>query len=178
MEFYWKSLSETFSQIQSAQGIAEVSKNQPAIALKISTLVLTERKIFMQQRSFDEDALLLTSVLNDQHNHLQKTQPQEYQDLTLKLKEFADLIAFYKKRFSWQEGDYSVQLELRIAGVKEPAIQMFHFKLTKNDVERLEQNLKEIERYMRDIFHPPAEGQTPNYSWNWAYPLFRKSTSL
>lgn len=177
MEFYWISLNETFSQVRSAQGIAEVTKNQHAIALKVGTLVLTEKQIGMQERSFDQEAMLLINVLTDQHNHLKSTHPQEYQNLTLKSKEFADFIAFAKKRFSWQEGSYSVRLELRIAGVKEPTIQMFHFKLTKNDVERLKQNLNEIERYIRDIILPPAEGSTPNYSWNWAYPPFKENTS-
>ena len=39
-EFRWTSLSETFSQVRSAEGLTEVGRNQPAVALKVSTLVL------------------------------------------------------------------------------------------------------------------------------------------
>lgn len=173
-EFYWTSLNETFSQVRSAEGVAEVTKNQPAVALKVSTLVLTEKQIGMQERAFDQEWRVLMSELTDLHNHLKRTQPQDYQNLTLKSKQFADLMAFAKKRFVWQEGRYTVALELRLAGVKDATVERFQFTLTKNDVERLYQNLDEIERYVHDLIQPPVGGSHAD-RWNWSYPPFGDS---
>ncbi|HEU5403855.1 MAG TPA: hypothetical protein VFU86_21040, partial [Terriglobales bacterium] len=52
--FRWMTLSETLSQVRSQEGIAEVGKNQSAVALKVNTLVLTEKQIGMQEQDFDE----------------------------------------------------------------------------------------------------------------------------
>lgn len=173
-EFRWTTLNETLSQVKSQEGIAEVGRNQPAVALKVSTLVLTEKQIGMQERSFEADSRPLITALVDQHDHLKKTEPAEYQRLTLKSKPFADLVAFADKRFVWQEGHYSVRLELRVAGVKKPTVQELSFTLNALEVTRLRQNLDQIERYVRELILPLAEGEPPEYRWNWAYPLFEE----
>jgi len=174
-DFHWMFLNETFSQVKTAEGVSEVGRNQPAVALKVSTLVLTEKQIGLQERGFEEDSRGLIAALIDRHDHFKKTEPDTYQQLTLKSKEFADLIAFAGKRFIWQEGRYTVLLELRVVGVKDPTIQTFHFTLTSVEITRLRQNLEEIERYVRDLILPPAEAERGPYRWNWAYPLFDQS---
>ncbi len=78
----------------------------------------------------------------------------------------------YNERFPWQEGAYAVEVELRIAGVKEPTKQNFSFRLTSGDVQRLHQNLDEVERYVRELIQPPAAAASINYHWNWVYPHF------
>lgn len=171
-DFHWIFLNETFSQVKSPEGVSEVGRNQPAVALKVSTLVLTEKQIGLQERGFEEDSRALITALTDRHDHFKKTEPDHYQQLTLKSKEFADLIAFAAKRFVWQEGRYTVRLALRVVGVKDPTIQMFHFTLISVEIARLRQNLDEIERYVRDLILPPAEAESRPYRWNWAYPLF------
>lgn len=171
--FQWTTLNETVSQLKTTEGIAEVSKNQLAIALKVSTLVLSEKQIAMQERTFEEDTRIHMNAVMDLYNHLKKTEPNDYQERTLKSKEFADLIDFSKKRFTWQDGNYTVELQLRIAGVKDATIQRFEFALSKNDVERLHQNLDEVEKYAQDVILPPDPPR--QYIWNWAYPRFTEA---
>ena len=97
----WQTLNETFSQIRSATGeTAEVSKKQPAIALKVSTLVLAEKLIGFQDPDFQERNRALANSLIELYNHLKKTNP-DYQEQTIKSKQFADLIDFYKKNVFW-----------------------------------------------------------------------------
>ena len=173
-EFRWITLNETLSQTRTMEGITEVSKNQPAVTLKVSTLVLTEKQIGMQERGFEEETRGLVNALTSLDKHLRKTEPDKYQDLILKSREFADMVEYAKKRFIWQDGRYAVRLQLRIVGVKEPTVQRFQFVLSKNDVERLQQNLDEIERYARNLVQPPKA--TPLYTWNWVYPPFTEET--
>jgi hypothetical protein len=168
-------LSETLSQVRSQEGIAEVGKNQSAVALKVNTLVLTEKQIGMQEQDFDEHSRPLITALGDEVEHLKKTEPLAYQELALKSRAFEDLIAFATRAFVWQEGLYSVRIELRIVGVKQPTFQRFCFKLNTLEVSRLRQNLKEVERYVRDFIRPPADGQSAPYRWNWTYPLVEES---
>jgi hypothetical protein len=173
--FRWTTLNETLSQLRNQEGLTEVGKNQTAVALKVSTLVLTEKQIGMQERSFEEDSRQLMTALGDEQDHLKNIEPVAYPQLTLKSKQFGDLIAFANKRFVWQEGRYSVRLELRLVGVKNPTVQMFSFTLNALEVNRLRQNLEEIERYVRELIQPPLEGQASPYRWNWAYPPLEQS---
>lgn len=168
--FIWESLNETFSQIRSTKGFAEISKNQPAIALKVSTLILTEKQIGMRETTFQDEIRPYITALSDHQSFLKKTQA-DYQQGTIGSKEFADLVELYKRRFTWQEGRYHVTAELRIAGVKEPTKQDFVFSLSAGEIDKLKQNLDEIERYIRDTVQQPLDGDT-QYNWNWQYPPF------
>lgn len=178
ISFVWNFLNETFSQVRSADGIAEVSKNQPAIALKVSTLVLTEKQIGMQEGTFDEEWRVRMNALIDRRGHLRRTDPENFVDLTLRSKELDELVVFARNRFPWQEGTYTLNVDLQIVGVKKPTKQTFHFCLSSNEVERLRQNLEGIERYVKDLIEPPAAGVLPNYRWNWAYPPFDRSDRM
>lgn len=171
--FLWDTLNETFSQIRSKEGLTEVGKNQPAIALKVSTLILTEKTIGMREKTFLEESRRYSNALADHINFLKKTEP-DYQKLTLKSKELDDLIKFYKQRFPWQVGQYVASTELRIAGVKEPTTQEFAFALTARDLDYLKQNLDEIERYIPDLIQP-QHGIL--FNWNWLYPTFHSNES-
>ena len=169
--FQWVTLNETLSQVRGPDGVTEVGKNQPAVALKVSTLVLTEKQIGMQAPSFEEERNVILNALVEQQSHLKKTEPEGWKDLVTKSKELADLVELYRRSQPWQIGQYSVRLTLHLAGVRKPTEQAFHFRLTANDVERLEQNIPEITRNVADAVVPPEDGE-PSYSWNWIYPPF------
>ena len=169
--FTWSSLNETFSQVRSPEGVAEVSKNQPAVALKVSTLLLTEKQIGMQEQAFDEAKNARLAPLVELHSYLKKSNPDDFEQKTLASKEFDDLIDFSKRSMVWQAGRYEVQLTLHLAGVKTPTEQTLHFRLAQPDIERLEQNKDEIERYYKELISPP-DGEEPKHQWNWVYPPF------
>jgi len=169
----WQTLNETFSQIRSATGeTAEVSKKQPAIALKVSTLVLAEKLIGFQDPDFQERNRALANSLIELYNHLKKTNP-DYQEQTIKSKQFADLIDFYKKNVFWQEGRYMAEVRIHLVGSKRPTIQYLEFSLSRNDVDRLNQNVSEIERYSNELIKPPPKEQQVPYFWNWINPNLR-----
>jgi hypothetical protein len=170
--FTWVTLNETFSQVRGPEGVTEVGKNQPAVALKVSTLVLTEKQIGMQEPAFDEGRNDRLAPLVELHNHLKKAHPADYAERTRASKEFADLVDFAKRNMPWQAGRYSVRLTLHLAGVKHPTEQTFGFVLTNPDIERLEQNKDEAERYFIELVAPPPGEAEPKYHWNWIYPPF------
>jgi hypothetical protein len=169
----WRNLNETFSQIRSGTGeTAEVTKNQPAIALKVSTLVLVEKNIGFQELNYLETERTLSNAVIELFNHLKKTEP-DFADKTLKSKQFADLLDFYQKRMYWQEGRYVIEMEIRITGNKKPIVQYFEFGLSRNDIDRLVQNVAEVKRFATELVAPlPKEKQIPNF-WNWVYPGIR-----
>lgn len=165
--FAWSTLNETFSQIRGPEGTAEVTRNQPAIALKVSTLALVEKLIGYQDPEFQENGRALISALGNQNDYLKKTDPDPAK-ATLRSKQFLDLIEYYQRGFPWQEGRYTVVVTMRLAGVKAPATEHLTFELTPADIDRLKLNLEEIERYLRDTVDPPEE--EPHYKWNWINP--------
>ena len=172
----WTTLDETFSQIRSPEGTAQVVKNQPAIALKVGTLILAERSIGFNDLLFQDQVRAQTAVAGDKLSFARTSgTPNPEQDL-LRSKEFADLIALWERHFPWQEGRYTVQIEIRIVGVPKPTTQPLFFSVSANDVMRLRQNLAEIRRYEEELVVPPGIEQT--YKWNWVYPQFTKPTMV
>ena len=99
----WTTLNETFSQIRSVVTgeTAEVSKNQPAVALKVGTQLLVEKLIGFQDFKFQKRANDLINAHIEIHNHLKKIRPDAYQAETLQSKEFADVVDFFKKNIFW-----------------------------------------------------------------------------
>lgn len=175
IHFRWASLSETFSQLKNSEGVAaEFARTQTAVALKVSTLVLTEKLVAMQDPTFERGYRPLVTAAGNQQDHFKKIEPENWQQLTLKSAEFANLIAFLERRFAWQEGRYTVRLELRIVGVKKPTVQVFSFALSGLEVGRLRENLVETERYIRELILQPSQDAKP-YRWNWIYPLIGQS---
>jgi hypothetical protein len=169
LELVWSTLNETISQIRSPSGTAEVGKNQPAIALKVSTLVLAEKAIGFQDRAFRDEVEQQTGIVAERMSFLQKSNSDPGGE-TLKSKEFADLVEIWERRFCWQEGRYAASIGIRIAGVKKPTVRVLSFRLSQTDVERLRRNVPEVRRWENDLVIPPPEPTT--YTWNWVYPTF------
>ena len=170
----WTTLSETFSQIRGPEGTTEVGKNQPAIALKVGTLVLAEKLIGFNDLAFQEQVRTHTAVAAERLSFLRDSDPNPEQEL-LKSKEFADLVALWERHFPWQEGQYAVRIEIRVVGVARPTTHTLYFSLSANDVQRLRQNLAEIKRYEQELVAPPSGPL--KYNWNWLYPPFRQSAA-
>lgn len=170
----WKTLNETFSQIRSTTGeTAEVTKNQPAIALKVSTLLLAEKVIGFQDLDFQERTRMLVNSVMEHYNFLRRS-GVDYANETIRSKQFADLVDFHKKNVFWQEGWYTVQMRIELAGSKKATTQDLTFSLSRNDVDRLNQNIFEIERSLTEWIVPPGKEQQVPYFWNWANPTLRE----
>ena len=132
-EFRWVTLDEILSHERSAEGITEVSKSQTATALKISTLTLTDKKIGMRIKDFEQTSRPLTEALSGRERHLRREVPLRYREDTIVSQEFADLVEFYKRLFPWQAGRYDVDIELQVAGVEGVTQTRFSFTLVGAD---------------------------------------------
>lgn len=115
LSFQWWTLNETFSQVRGPEGVTEVTKNQPAVALKVSTLVLTEKKIGMVNEAFREARAPLIADLLAHHNHLRRTKPDDWQDVIRGSRELDRLLELVRRSQPWQVGRYEVRLSLRLA---------------------------------------------------------------
>lgn len=171
IDLNWVQLNETFSQIRSAGGeTADVSKSQPAIALKVGTLGLVEKTIGFQDLRFNKEARTLLLVVVEHSNHLRKTRPEDFIEETLRSKQYADLIDFLRRSMCWEVGHYRMAVQLHVLDVKQPQVRHWRFSLSASDVERLTQNVEEGTRYIREVFAPPPPETRKEFLWNWINP--------
>lgn len=170
IELTWASLNETISQIRGAGGeTTDVSKWQPAIALKLSTLTLVEKLIGFQDTRFHSDERALVLAVVEHHNHLKKTRA-DFADETLRSKQFADLIDFHRRSMCWEVGRYNMTAFIHVIGMKRPTTRKWQFSLVGADIERLQQNVEEVARYSRETIVPPPLDARRDYLWNWINP--------
>jgi hypothetical protein len=176
IDLTWSRLSETFSEIRGPEGTSEVGKNQPAIALKVGTLVLAEKIVGFNDFGFQSEVRALTGVAADKLAFLRGSSAAPGTAM-VESKEFSDLVGLWDRRFPWQEGEYVARLKIHIVGVSKATEVVQHFALSANEVLLLRDNLVEVARYERDLVLPPE--QTVRYNWRWVYPQFvRPSRSL
>lgn len=174
-EFWWKFLDERGPEITSLNTgeRAEWRKNQPAIALKVSTLGLAEKKIGFQDLSYQGKLTSLLQKYQETESHLEKTKPQTYLEEAVKTKEFLDLVEYIKSGFYWIEGKYDVHLYVYEASLKKPHEEHFKFELSKTNIEQLEKNIKITQDHFRDIvLFKGKEKERPVYYWRWINPAF------
>ena len=173
IELHWSTLDEALSQVRGADGFAEVSKHQAAIALKVSTLLLTEKKIGIQDPTFFSDA---QQFLMEFHAHLNQVRRVNGNlNEVLLSRQFRDLVAYGMERFPWQQGRYTVELEFRMVGLRRPTIERLSFVLTQAQIETLHQNLELLRDVLAEIILPPPAPVI--HQWFWVYPRFERRTN-
>lgn len=174
-DFYWKFLDEKGPELTSVSGeSAQWRKNQSAIALKVNTTGLTEKKIGFQDTDYQDKLMSLVKVHSEKLFYLEKTQPQNYKDDAIKAKEFIDVQDFIKTGFYWKEGTYVVDLLVYETTLKEPHKESFEFELTKPDIELLEKNIGETQAYLKNVILNKGEDPKtwPQHYFSWANPKF------
>lgn len=171
-EFAWISLRETFSQIVDEQGGKQtVERDQPAIALKVSTALLSEKFVLFQEPSYHAARQPVFDRLLEAHNHLRTTSPA-FQQETLKSKEFFDLIQFNQGRFWWQVGTYTVRFAIRSPNRAKLNSNTYKFTLLKADVDALRGNLEQLRVDMEDRVLAGSAGHTNRpVFWAWREPV-------
>lgn len=175
----WAFVSETFSQMQTADGqSAEYHRSQSAVALKVPTSLLVERLLGFQDLQFQEERTKVVNALLDLLNHARRTDPQDAALLVSKSRELAEYLDFYQRRFPWRAGKYEATISMFLAERKKPMQHRLTFVLTKLDEDRLRGNLNEIARHATEIAEDmPAADRLPTY-WAWANPPLRESAAL
>ena len=179
-EFLWQVLDEKGFEGTSSKGEkVEMRKSQSAIALKIGTVGLVERKIGFQDVSFKEKRITLESLLSEKEEFLKKTDSQHYPDNIFKTEEFCKLEDFIKNSFYWKEGDYTAYLYAYEVSLKRPHIEKYNFKLTKTNAEILGKNIKISQKFIKDValFKAGIHQIFPPYFWSWVYPSIYRQKS-
>jgi hypothetical protein len=102
--FEWTGLQEMFSEITDEQGNRQlVERDQPAIALKVSTQLLLEKFVRFQDLTYHERHEERVAKVFAHQDFLKKGSPN-YREETLQSKEAHDLMEFYKGEFWWKPG--------------------------------------------------------------------------
>lgn len=167
-ELKWMGMSETFSEINDSAGSRQVvSKNQGAIALKLSTITLTEKFIRFQDPLFQSSVRIPINELTNYQVYL-KQNNKKYHDDLLKSKQFHDLILEMKKHFWWQAGKY--EASFNVASPKDVKLKdnLFIFSLSQDDVDQLNKNVNQIKTDIENIIKseiPDYQGTQPNWVW-------------
>ena len=177
--FHWRFLGEKGFEMTSISGEkAEFSKNQTAIALKVSIVGLVEKKIFFQDFDFLANNNPLVTKLSEKENHLKKTSEGKVKEEILKSKEYQDLLDNFKAGFYWRQGKYNVYLYAFETSFKKPHIEHFEFEISKMQSEQLEKNIDIIKEEIKTII---LYKEKPTKDWphrpplNWVNTSFRRA---
>lgn len=158
---------------------AELKKQQPAIALKISLTGLVQNKIFFQDIGFVNEFRLLLSKLMERENYLQKTGffGEKLGDALIKSEEFLNVAGFLENKFFWRKGKYDVHLHVKEASLKEPHIEYFRFELSELDADRLKNNIEFAKEELKNYIlyqGKPSDERPPKPVYQWINPNFYK----
>jgi hypothetical protein len=165
----WHSFVETFSELQGQAGEkAEVKRDQEATALKLSTILPTEKFIRFQDQSWQEEARRLTTAADQEFNRL-KASVADAGPAFLATQAHESLVSFHKHNFCWEPGRYDLELCIQILERGSPAMARTHFELTQHEINRLRENLDMIEHQIEQIAIGSAEDE-PKISTNWVNP--------
>ncbi len=171
-QLVWRFLNENQQQIRDPQGkISSQFKNNPAVALKVSTLALAERTVGFHDPEFEEFERTTSSSLVAQFRHLE-TQVGNAAALRQLLQsvEFGRAQREFERFMYWRDGRWSFLLSAQLAGVKSAHEESFEVTLTDDDIVVLRRNLEQLVPYTRATLSSDAQDQKL-ISWNWIYPV-------
>lgn len=176
-KFVWKYLDEKGAELTSDKGErAEFRKHQTAVALKVSIVGLTERKINFQDVDYQNKMFSYVRAHSEKTDYLERTKKHNYQEEATQTEEFLKSLDFIKDGFYWREGKYDVYLYVYETSLKKPHTEHFRFELFKKDIERLGKNIKITQDYFKDLilYKGKPKKEWPARFWEWAYPSFNR----
>ena len=166
----WSGMNETFSEVTDSMGNRQqvISKDQPAIALKVGTESLLEKFVRFHEPRFDET---IRPVVNELTNHFDflKKKKADYVSQIIDSKQYNDFSEARKKAFWWKPGKYQVTFKLGSPKKMVLTHDTFSFELTLIDVEKLQKNLGTLDTDLRNILNSNLSDFEPEpINWNWA----------
>lgn len=166
--FEWAGMSEFFSEVKNNKGESNiVQRDIVPISIKLSTLSIVERFFRFQESSFIEKNKSELDKLME-HNQLLKKTSSNYPEEFLKSKEFIEYLSFFKEHFWWKVGTYTVSFYVRSPMKVTMVTEVYEFRLTQNEIDSLESNLKEIKNPIENIIKGGAAGYIPHpdmFAW-------------
>jgi hypothetical protein len=168
----WSDLKDTFSQISDTQGNTQfVTREQPAIAMKLSTLIVTEKGVRFKDASFTSKVTPLANGLVRQVKFI-KSESGGGVTEALKASELRDMSEAFRTSFWWKPGRYDVEFELRSPNKAKLRRATYSFTLTEYDVDSLKKNLDNAHESLRDVVTAEMTGTpTKQFTWHWCYPV-------
>lgn len=172
--FQWVLLNEPgIRQIQlPTVGPMDVLSNQPAVAMKVSTLGLVEKKVCFQDQDFQRAYRKLEMTVNDQFmSHRGQEEPEA---TTFATRQFTELRRFFDDNFYWKEGDYRFDVALHEARLRTPHVESFRVTFARNHIDDLRKNLTRLQEYYTQQWAGLQGRQPAPVYFNWVYPDIAK----
>jgi hypothetical protein len=170
----WQGIVQHMGSISYPQlGSAPFERESGVLALKVAQSSVEERFIKFQNPDFmmklsEHDAVSIRRL-----EHLRKTQALDRS--FLKAQEMSDLYSFIKHEFPWKPGSYRVLIQIESPEVFDVVGTEYQFVLSPLFVQRLHENLDQIETYYAaEVFPKDDAGEkSPLARWDWVYPEMR-----
>lgn len=167
----WAGLRETFSEITDSAGNKQlVEKDQPAIAIKISTQLLLEKFVRFQDVGYHDRHRAKVEAAAAHQNYLRSScsDTSEAGRTLLASREFHTLTEFYKDEFWWKAGPYRVTFAIKSSNRAKLKPAVYEFSLAAHDVDALRNNQNVIRSDYSNLVLAGTEGyESLPVVWNW-----------
>jgi hypothetical protein len=167
----WMGMSEKFSEISDEMGKKQVvERSDDAIALKLSTLMLTQKFVRFQDTEFHQEVASPMNEATAHQSYLMKAEPN-YHDKLMASEQVHKLVEEYKKHFWWKAGKYSIHFQIRSPFKVNLSEKSFDFELLQDDIDALRQNLDLLRPAIENQIKLGLTGYTPKpLPWVWRNP--------
>ena len=177
--FKWNLLNETQTEILpfSGSGGGLLQKSQQAIAIKISTSLLLERKILFRDVEFLKQYARKLQKYEELKMRLKKTDSSNQEQEIIRSKEYVDLIGLFERSLYWREGKYDMIISSIDHATGKAFKESYSFKLDTNDEDRLKENIEKIKKYFNSTVSNSSneqDNEETDLVWNWIYPEITK----
>ena len=165
----WAGLREMFSEIVDAAGNRQsIEKDQPAIALKVTTAVLLEKFVRFHDLGFHERRRPVLNALVEHLNYLKGQHHADYRDQVLESRQAYDLLELFKSSFFWKPGEYTVRFRIKSRDGAVLDTDAHRFTLVQRDTDALRLNLDLLKIGYENL----VKSDLPDYKlkavrWNW-----------
>jgi hypothetical protein len=166
--FTWTGLREMFSEItDSAGNRGVVERDQPAIALKVSTALPVEKFVRFQDVAYHDRHRVPMESLVAQFNYAKANYP-DFRERILQSKEYHSLLEFYRAEFWWKPGKYTATLSIQSSSRARLRSDTFGFQIAQYDVDAMRGNLDVMNAEYRNTIMMGADGYEPSpIAWAW-----------
>jgi hypothetical protein len=167
----WRFLNENQQQIRDPQGnISSQYKNNPAVALKVSTLSLAERTVGFHDPAFEDMDRSTTARIAAQFQHSESQIGNAAAlDQLFQSMEFQQAQRAFENFMYWRAGKWEFLFFMQLAGVKKPHTQRFAVTFTDDDVTMLRKNFELLVPYVRATLSANPD-ERKLITWYWTYP--------
>ena len=174
--FSWQGITHRLAELVKDNTTSfPMEKSQSVLAIKLNPRDIEERFIRFQDNTFlqnkDEMQIKLIKKISNLHksNKLSELSSAD---------EFLDLLTFINQSFCWTQGKYELEFIIKSPEKFTLVDNKYNFELTPVDIENLENNKENIEKFIELIGKSTSnpEHKAEDLNWKWCYPVIQKSS--